>query len=138
MGRSVMTYGDNNVYLNLETYHMECHDWQYFYENLLDVIQEKYPSMDSIIDENKWYGREGRIIAQNNHSQIIVCSYFNMVSVNICVQDDAGDYNLENIAQRWCDSVTDNIAKLLNKSGYEVLNRLGTMSNGVSVYEKAS
>ena len=138
MGRSVMTYGDNNIYLNIDTDEMQCHDWDYFYENLLDIIQEKYPSLESIIDEDKFYGREGRIIAQNNHSEIIVCSYFNMVSVNICVQDDAYEYNLENLAQRWCNSVENNIAKLLQKSGYNVLNRIGTMSNGVSVYEKAA
>ena len=138
MGRSVMTYGNNNIYIGLDDDNMECHDWDYLYENLLDVIQEKYPSLDSIIDENKFYGREGRIIARNNHSEIIVCSYFNLVSVNICVQDDAYEYNLEGLAQRWCDSVENNIAKLLQKAGYNVLNRVGTFSNGCSVYEKAS
>ena len=138
MGRSVMTYGNNNIFINIDTEEMESHDWDYFYENLLDVIQEKYPSLESIIDEDKFYGREGRIIARNNHSEIIVCSYYNMLSINICVQDDAWDYNLQNIAGRWCDSVENNIAKLLKKAGYNVLNYVGTMSNGVSIYEKAS
>ena len=139
MGRSVMTYGDNSIYLELNDDEiMESYDWDYYYENLSDLICEKFKSMDCSVADNKYYGNEGRVICQNQFAEVIVCAYYNVVSVNICVRDDAYEYNLENIAQRWCDSIENNFAKMLKDAGYNVLMRQGTFSNGVSVYMSAS
>jgi hypothetical protein len=141
MGRSVMTYGDNNIYLHIDTTGtapdlegFDCHDWDMFYENIYDVLSDKYPSLDNVIDDSKWCGSEGRVIAQNSFAEIVVCSYFNVVSINICVRDDAYDYNLENIAQAWCNRVQDNFAKALKDADYDVVMRVATMSNGVSIF----
>jgi hypothetical protein len=139
MGRSVMTYGENSIYLELsDEVEMQEYDWDFYYENLSDLICEKFKSMDCIVDDNKFYGNEGRVICENRFAEVIVCAYYNVVSVNLCVKDDAYEYNLENIAQAWCDRIENNFAKMLKDAGYNVLARQGTFSNGVSIYMSAA
>ena len=137
MGRSVATYGEFSMYLNYDFSDFEFTScWTEFYDSLNNVITDKYTSFDCVVDDNKWEGSEGRVIAENQYCSVVVSSYFNVCSINLVILDEAYEYNLENLALKFINRIQDNFVKLFKDAGYDVLMRQGTFSNGNSVYCK--
>jgi hypothetical protein len=127
MGRSVMTVSDaiQIVYLELDE---EYDDWDWFIEDVRTVISQKYKSFQVV---DSWDGREEHRILENDLAKVVVCEYCGMVSINL-VPCEFSLFLLP-LAEHWCSQIADGFAKLFP----ERLCKLGTMSNGVSVYERA-
>ena len=137
MGRSVATYGEFSMYINYDFSDFEFTScWTEFYDRLNDVITDRYTSFDCVVDDNKWEGSEGRVIAENEYCSVVVSSYYNICSINLVILDSAYEYSLEGLATSFISKIQDNFVKLFKDAGYDVLMRQGTFSNGCSVYQK--
>jgi hypothetical protein len=132
MGRSVdyLSRSQKVVYIPFEVeneFDSEF-EWDYFYEDLINILCEKYPSLYTV--KNKWDGRETRIILENDLCQIGLSEYCGLVSVSIRVNEY---YEYYNIAESWINRI--NFERVLNER-FNTLHKIGTFSNGESIYER--
>ena len=131
MGRSVsyLSRSQKVVYIPFEVENVEESEfeWDFFYEDLIDVLCEKYPSLNVV--RNKWDGRETRIILANDLCEIGLSEFCGLVSVSIRVNEY---YEFYNIAENWINRI--NFEKVLNER-FNTLRKIGTFSNGESIYE---
>ena len=137
MGRSVMTYEYTVAFIPFDCHHENC-QWEYedMVENIAETIQHYYPSFNEV--KNEWHGREGRVILENMHGKIVVCEYCGLVSINLVPNDDTSWYYepTEALRDAWCERIAGYMEKRFD--GWGRLSPLGTMSNGVTVFERAS
>ena len=123
MGRSVMVPGDAafTVYT-----HFECgsddygpDEWDDFVTGVVDNCQRLMPSMT---DEDRWVGRESRVIAENDHGCVVICEYCGLVSISLVPKPTArGRAWVERVGPRW--------KKRMDK-WYSGMQSLGYASNG--------
>jgi len=146
MGRGVMTATDavHVVYFPI-TIGSGCDDedccdsdfsyweWDEFIEDLWEIIKDRYPSF---FDCDKWDGREEHRILENDYARIVVCEYMGCVSVSLAIREDADHWPYAyGLADHWCRQIAGNFQKLLD-AHFGTIAKLGTMSNGVSVFQK--
>lgn len=137
MGRSVAVPRNAvaTVYIPAEPDQFDDYmDWADFLDDIRAVVRGKYPSMDNA---DRWLEREEHVIAENAHGDVVLCEYCGMVSVSLVPTEAGYPYESEqNLHDGWCRQVEDGFRGALNTAfgGYV---RTGTMSNGVSVYQKA-
>ena len=136
MGRGVMTVSDavQIVYLEID---YDIDEWMLEdeLEYIRDTIKAKYKSFE---DANTWDGREELRVLENELAKVIVCSYMNVVSINLVPFDLSGMYNwgytdATPLAEHWCNQIAKGFAELFPGR----LIKQGTFSNGVSVYKRA-
>lgn len=136
MGRSVSvpTYAVSTAYISLGD-SMDTHDWDWFVDDIRAVLKHRYPSLS---DADRWLGREDHVIASNCHADIVLCEYCGLVSLSIVpTQEDGWHYGPEqNLHDAWCNQVADGFRAVI-AANWPTYNRIGTMSNGVSVYQPA-
>ena len=101
--------------------------WEDFKEDVMWLLQEKFPSFERV---DEWTGREGHIILRNSHAVVVLYEYCGLVSVNLVPTTDWG------WSPRWCQKVAPSFCKALNQDYLTPLRKLGTFSNGESVYER--
>lgn len=138
MGRSVSvpSGASQTVYIELD---QDEDFWEDFIDGLKYTICKHWPSFD---DCDRWTEREAHAILENGHADIVVCEYCGLVSVSLVPVDGhygrGGYYDgLGDLHNHWVNQIGDRFAEVLNET-YNGLNRIGTMSNGVSVYQRAS
>lgn len=109
-------------------------DWNDFKENLEAALNRHYPSLQVNFDNRTWYG-ETNIIASNRFAEVGLAEYCGLISLSIRPRDDA---ELEGLAAQWASAV--NLDKVLASAlgKQSVLRRLGTMSNGEGVFQRAA
>jgi len=139
MGRSVSvpTNAISTVFLDVQEMQDESGEffWEDISEDIRNVVQERYPSFSS---EDKWVDREDYCVLENGHAKVVISHYGHLMSVSLVPQTNDCDWSREVLAESWCNQVADTFASHV-KMRYAgcALNRIGTMSNGVSVYQKA-
>ena len=131
MGRSVNYLNDSiyETYFDV-TYMTEDWEWDDFKEYLQERLQRMFPSLERV--ENKWDGREVRIILENSFCEIGISKYCSLASLSIRVHPDVYDYHpgMENLSLYW-------IAKRYRKfTSLGNFYKVGTFSNGEGVYEQ--
>ncbi len=135
MGRSVETIGDNVIYFNNDYGDEDLIDenWEDLCDNIVCAVLLKYKSF--ISTPNQWAKypyRENRILLENDHVQISISEYCGCGAVSVFVREDT---EYPELAECWLNQVWNGLSKKIEKY-ITVLNRLGTMSNGVSIFEK--
>lgn len=140
MGRSVCVPSEATatVYLHhpseeSNTKDSACEDWGDFLEDLQGVLQSRYPSLRV---RDHWADREEHIILANTHANIIVCEYCGIVSVSVVPYH--GPYSEPTaLALSWCQQIGHRsfYQTLLKAYPDRCLHRLGSFSNGESVYK---
>lgn len=135
MGRSVETIGRNVVYFDFDydDNDLATEDWQDLQDNIICAITSKYKSF--IVTPNQWAEypyRENKILLENDHIQISISEYCGCGAVSIFVRDDM---EYPELAEYWLSQTWDTLSRIIGKY-VTVLQRLGTMSNGVAVFEK--
>jgi hypothetical protein len=134
MGRSVnyLNRAKHVSYFEWPSYTLEDEYESEFYEDseiVIDDIREsiksEFPEFDN---EDKWDGRETHIILSGYGVEIGLSEYCGLASLSIRVEDDTSD-DVENI-ESWIDANWDNISL-----GYNMYRKVGTFSNGESIYE---
>lgn len=124
MARSVFVPRDA---LDVAYIALDDDDDPYYYENLLAFYAHSlcihWPSMRPL-DRRTYYGREGRILAENRLCRIGESSYGTMLALWIVPQEDAP----QALAERWARSIGPTFVQ------YGTHFCGGTMSNGESFY----
>lgn len=149
MGRSVdyLTNAEYVIYFNLdwiginedgEYDEMQGQwDWDDFEMNLKCIIMNK---LKSYYESDEWDGRETKIFLKNQLAEIGISEYCSLYSLSIRARDDEfygyRDGYKENLGKHHCQQIRKTLEKCLIDSGAELLNRIGTFSNGVGVFEK--
>lgn len=111
-------------------------EWQFEYECLVDDIREQvranFPSFDPV---NGWRDREDRVLMRNSYADIGISTYGGVAAIWLAERiDQSYAYRAQwggnaALARRWIDSVETRFLTLFGQ-----LNRVGTFSNGESVY----
>ena len=134
MGRNVMTVNDAVVvYVNLGDIE-DGDDFQNFIDQVRWAVCEKWPSFFEV---DKWDGREEHRILENEFARIVVCEYCGVASINLAVCTSLWQYTPDYtpLAEHWVEQVASNFCKWMG-GHFDCLAKAGTMSNGVSVFER--
>jgi len=125
-------YDENGNY-NQDEAQLNCVD---FYHNLKTEIKNK---LKSYVKCEKWDGNEVSIFLENELCEIGLSEYCGSYSLSVRAKEqEYEDNNKLNFAKHHAKQIEKSLVKILNDLGCEVLNRLGTFSNGCNVYEKAT
>ena len=112
-------------------------NWNDFMNNLKYEITKK---LKSYYECERWDGRETKIFLENNHAEIGISEYCGLYSLSIRPKENLGYYSYEKdtfgIAKYHCKQIEKTLIKCLQNCGVELLNRIGTFSNGCGVFEK--
>lgn len=147
MGRSVAvpTSAICTVFLHDPAGQLEALDddypdlWEDFIAYLIVSIEDRFPSMQ---EDDRGVGRELRVVASNAHADVVVGEYCGCVSVSLVPDrrlEDKGDYASYNLACGWSNRVAESFRKCVEGAfPSSAMRLLGTMSNGVSAYQRVS
>lgn len=105
--------------------------WDDFTVELLGRFKHAFPSL---VECNKWIGREDRALLENGHAFIGVSEYCGLVSV-WCVPKEDLYGNDSALAQRWAESIEAKAAKILAEFS-DPLVKVATLSNGEALYQR--
>jgi len=144
MGRSVdyLNHAEYVIYFTADWINAEEDNylnelnWDDFISNLSCEIRNKLKSYSK---ENKWDGRETKIFLENNLCEIGISEYCGLYSLSIRVKEyDWQGCQLPTIglAKNHAEQIRNTLEKCLVDSGAELLNRIGTFSNGCGVFKK--
>lgn len=113
-------------------------DWEDFKNNLVSNITSKLKSYNEC---EKWDCNEVSIFLENELCEIALSEYCGLYSLSIRAKDDEFYNSYENVKEGLAKHHTHQIRKTLSvaleKSGATLLQKVGTFSNGESVYELA-
>lgn len=135
MGRGVETVSDSEqIYFDAGDFYDEvdgCFD--YLIDNLQVELIAKYKSFNAVQDSACYPYRETLIILENDHCNISISEYCGCGVV--CIFKS---FNCEvpELAEHWIEQNIDGIRNIISQYVTE-LRKLGTFSNGCSVFEKA-
>lgn len=100
--------------------------WDDFKDDLRSIGKANWASF---YDSDVWVGREDKAILENKFAYIGVSEYCGLASVWLVAKDD--DYVNPNIRDAWIDRISAKFDKVFGE-----LVKVGTFSNGESVYQK--
>lgn len=112
-------------------------DAEYEWDALLRYISERavelWPSFEDALDDNEWVDRECQVVAKNAHSLIAVAEYCGMVSISLAPRYDRDTYWRDDnaLGENWRKQIAARF-----ESTFSEFAKLGTFSNGESVYQK--
>jgi len=107
--------------------------WDDFLAFVRVLVKERYPSFK---DADYWFGQEEHVVLTNDHGAVVVCGYGNVASISLVPFAPGWNEN-HPLAVAWCKQVARNFAENVNRLAGG-LRRIGVMSNGESVYTRAS
>ena len=121
-----------------ENYDLCNMNWEDFMRNLTCEIKHK---LKSYYEVEEWDSNETKIFLKNELAEIGISEYCGLYSLSIRARDNLGYYSYEKdlngLAIKHCSQVRNTLEKCLVDSGAELLNKVGTFSNGCSIFEKA-
>ena len=139
MCRSVSVPRDAEVfYLDLsemfEKEEWDENDWTWLEESIVDSFMQ-FPS---VVTADEWIGRENHVLAKNGLAKFGVSTYCNLASIWVVPIEDSHNRYGETIditvlSKNWIAKTWPKVRK--RWSNY-LMERGGTMSNGVSFYSK--
>ena len=104
----------------------------------VELLDDSYTSID------RWYEREGHLIATNKYCDVVLSEYCGLCSLSFIPEEDAPDDVWEKLAKVWEDysanwisSQRELIAERLRSYGLQLYNLVGRFSNGEAVFETA-
>jgi hypothetical protein len=93
-----------------------------------NVLQDLFPS---VTETDRWLGREDHAVAENGLAYFGASEYCGILALWVVPKDD--DYqDIGGLANHWIDKAWPRVEERYPHRLY----RLGTMSNGESVYRK--
>lgn len=127
MGRSVsVPYGAELVaYIDADWIEDEF-DWSDFKDDLKHKAQSLWPSLS---DCDKWLDREDHAVLENELAYFGLSEYCGLVSFWVVPKDDWNDYPA--LAANWIDRIANRF-----HTNFGSLRKVGTFSNGETVYER--
>jgi len=133
MGRSVAVPSNAVATVYVQHGCEEEYEWGDWVEDVRNVIRADYPSFDH---EDRWVDREERAILSNCHADVVVAEYCGLASISLVPTAESFGYECEqNLHDAWCAQIEDRWRERIN-TAFGGLQKLGTMSNGETVYRK--
>jgi len=106
-------------------------DWEFFIDDLKYRAKKLFPSMQEC---DEWLDNEDHVILENRFAYFGVSEYCGLASVWMVLKDNLSEYNdVTGIAENWAKQVESKFEK-----EFAELRRIGTFSNGESVYEQVN
>lgn len=133
MGRSVSYAMGSEIVVYLDF--KEPYEWDDFVDSLYEILTDKYKSLTKC---DEWVGREDHAILENELIHIGISEYCGLVS--LWVVPKSGDFYTVNtekfyLARNYCNQIEKGFRNLILQHFPRcVYTRLGTFSNGESVY----
>lgn len=109
----------------------EPEDWELFEEYVRAVCLDHWPSLREPVERRRWIGREDQVLLENEHARIGVSEFMGLAAVWLVSEADYGRPEFPGLANAWCAAVEPQFRRLFGE-----LVKLGTMSNGESVYRR--
>jgi hypothetical protein len=107
-------------------YDQYAEEWVYMLEYFVERVTETWPSFSRV---ERWPHDEVRVVLQNGLAEMAVSEYCGLTSLSIAPVENVS----EGLANNFIDSISDKFLSMF--SNYY---RIGTFSNGESVYEVAN
>lgn len=95
-------------------------------QDIRNVVMERFPEF---YVEDKWDGRETRIILSGYGTEIGLSEYFALATLSIRVEDDTAD-DVDKV-EKWIDENWPSISEY-----YDTYRKVGAFSNGEVIFEK--
>lgn len=134
MGRSVNYHSDNRavIYLNEDE---EIYNFDELIWGILQTLQNVAPSFDETRAE--WHDREVRKFAENSLCTVWISEYCGLISLSFVPVEESyhTGKNIRGLAERWIDKFIVSYRKTMGK---DILNPVGTFSNGERIFERAT
>jgi hypothetical protein len=102
-------------------------EWPDIVDDFRRAVLEHYPSARA---EDRWLGREDRVVAMNDYAWFGLSEYCGSIAYWVVLQDRI-DSAMEGLARRWFEQIGPKFEKR-----FATLERLGSFSNGESVYRR--
>lgn len=130
MGRSVYVPSRAEVvaYVGVES-DLEQDDWEYLVDELVLGLEAAFPSVGA---DSGWMGNEGRVIASNRYARFVIADYCGLMSVSIVPE------GYDALSEAWARRVAPRFNRIVESIFGARYNRLGSMSNGEGVFERAA
>ena len=113
---------------------VEPENWQCDLDWFKDRVQELWPSFQEGDGWLGWPYSETRIVLSNSLVEIGVSEYAGMTALTIApVEDEYGNKVHPGLAAQWVRQIEERFVK-----EFSDYNRVGTFSNGESVYERST
>ncbi len=104
-----------------------------FSDDLKTLLAEAFPSLNP---DEEWLGREDKALLSNSYAYFGWSEYCGLVAVWVSVKEK--DWNSSSawyaMRDRWISSIEKKFAKVVGKSWGVPLTKVGTFSNGESVF----
>ena len=106
-----------------------------FNEDLETLLKEAFPSL---APDEKWLGREDKVLLSNSYAYFGWSEYCGLVAVWVSAKekDWRASSAWEAMRDKWIASIEKKFAKTVGKSWGKPLTKLGTFSNGEAVFSK--
>jgi hypothetical protein len=105
--------------------------------NLQAALSKRYKSVNEC---DAWLDRENRAVAENRHAYFGVSEYCSMLCVWVVPKDDDDGYHgwRQELSGNWCELISDSFDSIVTDvfGVGNTLHKLGTFSNGESVYQR--
>lgn len=110
--------------------------WAEEIDNVAEAIFTTWPSLKNVVAEDEWIGSELRVIARNKHSIVTISEYSGVVALCLGANYDRSEFwadpsELAGIGKAWRQRIAERFEREFGS-----LSKLGTMSNGGSVYQE--
>lgn len=110
-------------------------DFEFYIESTQMSLKEAFPSFE---DTDDWIDREIHVIAQNAHSIVTISEYCGAVAICLGPRYDRGEFwmdgtELAGLGEAWRKKISSRFASM-----FGTMTKLGTFSNGESVFQIAS
>lgn len=109
------------------TIQMDGYDWDAFCDDLTYRARSLFASLSP---DDRWIGREDRVLASNGFAHFGVSEYCGSVAVWLVPREDVGGSG-EVLARNWINGVARRF-----ENEFSTMYRLGVMSNGEAVYRR--
>lgn len=130
MGRSVSVLRDSTVNVYSDVTHIEDHyEFQDMVEYMRELFVESFPSMDL---DSKQEG-ETSIIVSNKLVEIGVSEYCGALSVSIRAREER-----KGLGEKFAYRIQKRVIDIVKNSTGNAMSRVGTFSNGESVYRQVN
>lgn len=137
MGRGVETIGDNVLYFDASEQSTGC-DWNdvdLLFEDLIEMLQNSliaaFPSLSIYGEFADYPYQENRGILENNYVKIYISEYCGCGAISVVTAD--AEY--PNRADHWVSQIWNRLTNIIGEH-VQLLCKLGTFSNGESVFKK--
>ena len=134
MGRSV-SYASGSEVVVYSYFEYEDEDDYFAQESFEESVEYLKSSLEkafpSLYESDEWFGREDRALVENRLAYIGLSEYCNVVSVWVKPKDE-----YESLGARFARQIESKLRKIVKESFGRELVKLGTFSNGESIYSE--